>query len=69
MKNINKRKTQSIIGRTKTLPPGSASQYRLGVFSCANMPFGWFHAYAHAVAEKYRFYSYGDACLLYRAVP
>ena len=22
------------------------------------------HAYAHAVKERYRFYSYGDACLL-----
>jgi len=22
------------------------------------------HAYAHAVQERYRFYSYGDACLL-----
>ncbi|HTE35617.1 MAG TPA: S-adenosylmethionine:tRNA ribosyltransferase-isomerase, partial [Reyranella sp.] len=23
-------------------------------------------AYAHAVAERYRFYSYGDCCLLRR---
>jgi alkaline phosphatase D len=39
-------------GRTRTLPVGKVAQYRLGVFSCSNMPFGWFNAYAHANAAN-----------------
>jgi alkaline phosphatase D len=42
--------TKSPIGRTKTLPEGDVPKYRMAVFSCANMPFGYFNAYAHANA-------------------
>jgi alkaline phosphatase D len=35
-------------GRCKTLPTGSVAQARLAVFSCANHPTGYFHAYAEA---------------------
>ena len=38
----------SVTGRTRTLPEGDVAQFNLGVFSCANMGFGLFHAYAHA---------------------
>ncbi|WP_374387616.1 alkaline phosphatase [Sandaracinobacter sp.] len=41
---------KSAIGRTHTLPEGSPAAFRMGVFSCSNLPFGWFNAYAHAVA-------------------
>jgi alkaline phosphatase D len=40
--------TKSPIGRTKTLPEGDVANYRMAVFSCANMPYGYFNAYAHA---------------------
>jgi alkaline phosphatase D len=40
--------TKSPVGRTRTLPVGNVSQYRMAVFSCSNLPFGWFNAYAHA---------------------
>jgi alkaline phosphatase D len=36
-------------GYTRTLPTGDVSQLKLGVFSCSNLPFGYFHAYRHAV--------------------
>jgi alkaline phosphatase D len=50
----------SNIGRTRTLPEGPVDRFRIGVFSCSNIGFGWFNAYAHA-AEA------GDLDLLYHA--
>ncbi len=38
----------SPVGRTKTLPQGPTARFGIGVFSCSNMPFGYFNAYAHA---------------------
>jgi alkaline phosphatase D len=43
--------SKSPIGRTKTLPVGNASRFGLGVFSCSNLPYGWFNAYGHAAAR------------------
>jgi alkaline phosphatase D len=41
----------SPIGRTRTLPAGRVDAFRMAVFSCSNLPFGYFNAYAHA-AER-----------------
>ncbi|MEE4201557.1 alkaline phosphatase D family protein [Erythrobacter sp.] len=35
-------------GRTRTLPQGPTSRFRMAVFSCSNFGFGYFNAYAHA---------------------
>lgn len=35
-------------GRTRTLPEGAVDRFRMAVFSCSNMGFGWFNAYRHA---------------------
>jgi alkaline phosphatase D len=43
--------SKSPVGRTKTLPDGDAARFGLGVFSCSNLPTGWFNAYGHA-AER-----------------
>lgn len=43
--------TRSVTGRTRTLPAGPTAAFHLALFSCANMPFGWFNAYAHAAAR------------------
>ncbi|MEQ9661316.1 MAG: alkaline phosphatase D family protein [Parasphingopyxis sp.] len=41
----------SPVGRTKTLPEGEVDRFAMAVFSCSNMPFGWFNGYAHAAAR------------------
>lgn len=41
----------SPVGRTKTLPVGPVGRFGLGVFSCSNLPMGWFNAYGHAAAR------------------
>lgn len=38
----------SPVGRTRTLPVDEVSRFGLALFSCSNLPFGWFNAYAHA---------------------
>jgi len=42
---------KSPVGRTRTLPVGDVDRFKLGVFSCSNLPIGWFNAYAHAAAR------------------
>jgi len=42
----------SPIGRTRTLPDGPIDRFKIGVFSCSNLPFGYFNAYAHAAQRQ-----------------
>jgi alkaline phosphatase D len=41
----------SPVGRTRTLPQDDVRRFRIGVFSCANLPAGEFNAYAHAAGR------------------
>jgi len=43
--------TTSPVGRAKTLPEGPANRFGLAVFSCSNLPYGRFNAYAHAAGR------------------
>jgi alkaline phosphatase D len=43
--------SHSPVGRTKTLPEGHVDRFGLAVFSCSNLPLGWFNAYGHAAAR------------------
>jgi len=40
--------SMGVTGRTRTLPVGDVSKFGIGLFSCSNLGFGWFNAYAHA---------------------
>lgn len=42
----------SPVGRTRTLPQGPTGAFTLSLFSCSNLPFGHFNAYAHAAARQ-----------------
>ena len=41
----------SDLGRTRTLPKGPTTRWRMAVFSCSNKGFGWFNGYAHAAED------------------
>ncbi len=41
----------SPVGRTRTLPASGAGSVKMAVFSCANYPAGFFHAYSEAVNQ------------------
>jgi len=41
----------SPVGRTRTLPEGPVDNFRFAFFSCSNIGFGFFNAYAHAAAR------------------
>ncbi|GMM91950.1 alkaline phosphatase D family protein [Qipengyuania sp. MTN3-11] len=44
--------SHSDIGRTRTLPAGPVDRFRMAVFSCSNLGFGWFNAYRHAAESN-----------------
>ena len=43
--------SMSPVGRTRTLPDERARTWRAAIFSCSNLGFGYFNAYAHAAAR------------------
>jgi alkaline phosphatase D len=42
----------SVTGRTRTAPRGPVESLNAAFFSCSNLPFGYFHAYADAAARE-----------------
>lgn len=44
--------SMSPVGRTKTLPVGTAPRFGIAIFSCSNLGFGFFNAYGHTAARE-----------------
>jgi alkaline phosphatase D len=42
----------SPVGRTRTLPESGTERFGIGLFSCSNLGFGFFNAYAHAAERR-----------------
>ena len=42
----------SSVGQTKTLPEGKVPRFGIAIFSCSNLPFGYFNAYGHAATRE-----------------
>ena len=70
--------SRSPVGRTKTLPADDGARFGLAVFSCSNMPVGWFNAYGHAARRSDLdlwmhvgdyFYEYGNASYKDKIIP
>jgi alkaline phosphatase D len=58
----------SPVGKTRTLSVGDVNEVKLAVFSCANYPGGYFHAYKEAVTRGAQFAVFlGDYIYEYEA--
>ena len=42
----------SFTGRTRTAPARGSDALSIALFSCSNLPYGYFHAYGHAAARE-----------------
>jgi alkaline phosphatase D len=49
---LNRDGAAAATGRTRTLPEGRTPRFTLGIFSCSNLAFGHFNAYAHAAERR-----------------
>lgn len=49
---VDRHGRSSPVGRTRTLPESGTDRFGIGLFSCSNLGFGFFNAYAHAAERR-----------------